>query len=252
MELGARLRNMAVLVVVASAVLPAMADDKRWYVGIGAGQATTDSALFEGRSPPVAMVPESLQISSDKNDAMGRIAVGYRFSDYISVEAMYANYGRSRIDLTFEAQRNGTLTESGTMGTTRKVDGFGADAVFSVPVVDRFKLLGRVGWFSGTTRAEITTNLENTIASGPFFSDRQGGLSRSVRSRNGTPKVGAGVEWSGSPSLSVRLEWEHLDAFGQGFSTFGTDFRHRPLVAADAATGRASMDAWSASILWRF
>jgi opacity protein-like surface antigen len=247
-----KLGKIALACAALGALQAAEAAGERWYIGAGAGRSTTDAELAEGRRPPVPVVPQSSRNAFDRSDAMARIFAGYRFSPHVAIEAGYADYGSTRVETSFTAQRSGTLLEAGTMSATRDVRAFGIDLVGRLPVFDRFAILGRAGWASVKADAEVATNLESTILAGPFFSDGGSGLSRSASSRNDTVKLGAGLEWSPLDTLGVRLEWERLDRTGKPFPAFGTDFRGLPLVATDAATGEASLDAWSVSILWRF
>lgn len=232
---------------------PVRAQDGPWYVAVSFGQAETESSFFSGREPPVRAVRDRTSNTYDHRDSAGHIALGYRVNPNIGIEVGYADYGTTRFDSAFVAQRSGTLLEPGAMGVSRKVRGVGVDLVASIPVLDRLVILARGGWMHAEAEARVTTSLEATVVDGPFFSDGQGGLTRSHKSRGGSARVGAGVEWSVARSLGVRLEWERVLDVGDEFSANGrTTFGGATLLGTDAATGKASLDFWSVGLAWRF
>jgi opacity protein-like surface antigen len=236
------------LALASLAVLPAAAQGSPWYVGISAGGSTTDSGLYDNRELPVrtsapvqARGVFRVNTSFDNKDSALRALVGYRFSPYLSLEGAYADYGTTHTHWTFE-RLNAQLLEGLEMDVDRSVKAFGADLVASIPVLDRLSVLGRAGYFRAETKAETSTPFEPLLVQGPFFSDNEGGRTRSAVSRQGVLHFGLGLAWQFTDNLGTRLEWERLSKVGRKFSS--------PPTASD--TGEANLDAWSIGLVWRF
>ena len=197
------------------------------------------------RTESSAGTPEGTRVSADETDTAFRAGVGYRFTPHVAVEATYTDYGRSRVDSTFVVMHGVSaakvLLEDGALSVERRVKGFGADAVFSIPVGANFSILGRAGVLFAEVKAEAATTIEATLANGPFWSDGQGGLTRSGKSTDAAARFGVGLEWTFSRVLAARLEWERLQAVG-------TSFRD----GDSSPTGEARTDFWSAGVAWRF
>ena len=234
------------------AALPAFAADSPWYIGASLGQAQADGAFLNGNKLPVAILPGSLTVNADDKDTAGKVFGGYRFGRYFAAEVLYADYGNSRVDSAFTAQRTGTLLDAGTASVTRSVKGFGIDLLGGVPVGEQFWIFGRLGWMQAEVESTVSTSLETSIYAGSFFSDTGEGQSRTRKSRDGTVKYGAGVEWSPSRNFGVRLEWERLDDVGDAYPFKGPDLRGFPLYHIDGGTGDGSVDMWSVGVVWRF
>lgn len=114
-------------------------------------------------------------VETDRSDTGLKIHGGYAFTPNFALETGYARLGR------FDSPAGRV-----------KADGYFADAVGTVPLVDRLSAFGRVGVFNG--------KLDSTL---------QG----SERSTN--YKVGAGLQYDLTKNIGVRGEWERyrFDAF---------------------------------------
>ena len=115
--------------------------------------------------------------STDRSDSGGKVYGGYSFSPNFGLELGYASVGKFSSALG-DAEGRGTYL----------------DAVGTLPLGNRFSLLGRVGMFGG--------RFENTAVGG---------------TDSGTNvKFGAGVQYDIDKNLGVRGEWERyrFDSFG--------------------------------------
>jgi len=250
MRLGKSLRLVMSSFVLAA--VPALGAGNGWYVGVSAGQAQADGTFLQGNQLPVAVVAGTLTVSVDDKDTAWKGLAGYRFNPYLAAEFVYADYGSARVDSTFTAQRIGTLLDPGTASVTRSVKGFGIDLLGGLPVVEGIWIFGRLGWVQAEVQSTVSTNLEASLAQGSFFSDSGEGLSRTRKSHNGSAKFGAGVEWSPTNNLGVRLEWERVNEVGDPYEFKGPDLRGFPLYRIDSGTGEGRIDMWSVGIVWRF
>jgi opacity protein-like surface antigen len=215
-----------------------------WYATLGGGQASIDAGSFVSRELPVPVVPDSTRVASGSDGSASRLAIGYRFNPAISVEAGYTSYGRSRIGSTFTVMRGiaaKVLLEPGELSVNRKASAFGADVVASWPLLERLSILGRAGAVLARTSTAAATTVEASIGNGAFFSDGEGGFTRSGKSSDTVLRYGAGLEWAFARDFGARLEWERLGPAGRSFRDGGAD-----------PTGKASLDLWSAGMVWRF
>lgn len=215
-----------------------------WYAAVSGGQGSVDGDELVARELPVAVVPDSMRVSSDSGSSAGRIAFGYRFNPVVAVEGSATTYGRTRIDSSFTVMRGvaaKVLLEPGTLSIDRKASAIGADLVLSWPVMEKLSVTGRAGVSVVQVKTEATTTVEATIGSGPFFSDGQGGLTRSGKTNDTVGRYGVGLEWAFARDLGARLEFEHLNAAGTSFRDGG-----------GTPTGRATTELWSAGLVWRF
>ena len=102
---------------------PISAQAGGFYVGASIGQAEL-SDDFDG-------------LVVDDNSTAYRVVGGWSFNDYFALEGGYHNFG------DFEQ----VFDDLGTPVTVSlSADGFTLGAVGSVPLTDRFSLMGRAGW----------------------------------------------------------------------------------------------------------
>lgn len=85
----------------------------------------------------------------DDKDGGGRVFLGYQFNRYVALEGAYANLG------------NVKLTGPG-VDTETKAEGFDLLGVFTVPLTDRFSLLGKAGAYRLRAATEDPVNGINT------------------------------------------------------------------------------------------
>jgi OOP family OmpA-OmpF porin len=109
--------------------------------------ASADEGLFIAASVGSADLSESFDgFAVDTDSTAYRVAVGWRFNDYLAVDAGYHNFGR--FDQTFDVA--GTLTD-----VSLKADGFTLGGIGSLPLSDRVSLFARAGAFFWDGDAEI-------------------------------------------------------------------------------------------------
>jgi OOP family OmpA-OmpF porin len=89
----------------------------------------------------------------DTSSTAYRITAGWRFSDYLAIEAGYHNFGK--FEQTFDIA--GTPTE-----ISLKADGFTFGGVGSLPLGDRFALFARAGVFFWDGDADINSVTQAT------------------------------------------------------------------------------------------
>jgi OOP family OmpA-OmpF porin len=218
---------------VASTLLPLSAlAAPGWYAGAAGGASRTDSSLARNREAALSNVVE-VRSDYDGEDGAWRAFAGYSFNDSLAVEVSYADLGRQRIDAT---TLGGVPQLPGAYSIDRRVRGFGADLVGTLPLTPRFALLGRAGLFRAHTRSEVA--LSGNIA---FAEGNPDDRARRLESDDTVAHLGAGAQWSFSERVQVRLEWEHY--FGPG-----TSFQR----GQSSNTGSADTDLFMLGAVLRF
>lgn len=116
--------------------------------------AFADSGLILAASVGSAELSEDFDgFDVDASSTAYRLTVGWRFSDYLAVEAGYHNFG------DFDQ----TLDISGTpIDVSLKADGFTFGGVGSLPLGDRFALFARAGAFFWDGDADINNVTQAT------------------------------------------------------------------------------------------
>ncbi len=116
--------------------------------------AFADSGLILAASVGSAELSEDFDgFDVDTSSTAYRLTVGWRFSDYLAVEAGYHNFGD--FDQTFDI--------SGTpIDVSLKADGFTFGGVGSLPLGDRFALFARAGAFFWDGDADINNVTQAT------------------------------------------------------------------------------------------
>ena len=196
----ASLLTMALLAVCASSGVQAQStfNNTGMYVGISAGES---KSKFDNGATAQSLVGAGVTAGALTEDERGnayKAFIGVPLSPNWAVEAGYFDLGRFGFD--------GVTSPAGTvMGTTR-VQGLNLDLVGTLPITERWSLLGRVG----AAYAETKSSFSGTGASG---------VSALPSSKRDTHyKYGFGTEYAFTPALTMRLEGERYqvnDAIGQ-------------------------------------
>ena len=224
-------KSVLAALTLAALSTPALAQTK-WYIGASVGESDTSSDLVANRESTVV---NATVVGSDfeSRDTGLRFFGGYRFSPNVAVELNYADLGQHRV-------RTHILTANpplpGSVTINRQIEGFGADLVLMAPLGPRFTLLGRVGVMRSRLEAEALLD-GNIVFTGGDTSERR----RTVTHTENTMRYGFGGEYSFSPSLGVRAEWERYQKVGKPFEIGGT-----------GTTGEADTDFYSVSLVYRF
>jgi len=155
---------------------PSKAADSGFYVGVGAGQATTEVDDILGTG-----------ISFDETATGYKVFGGYRFFPWFSVEGIYFDGGSPEIKRTLGEDSASLNVE---------VSSLVAATVFALPVGDKFEVFLKPGfaYWDSKTRFRYSS---------PDFTD---GFSEDD---SGTAFfIGAGAEWTnGNAGLRLEYEW---------------------------------------------
>ena len=229
-----RLGKTFLAVALAALVAPAFAEPPRWYAGISGGQSRTSDELVRNReSTLVNVVTSSVRSDFDSTDNAWKVFGGLRFSDMLAVEIDYANLGRHHLTTSFVG---GDPVLPGSITIGRRISGFGADAVLSAPLGERFAVFGRVGAFRSKLEADAT--LEGSVV---FTNGAPGDRQRSVTQNETVAKFGIGGDWWFTRNAALRLEWERYHNIGKAFA-----------IGGSGTTGEADTDVVSLGVMVRF
>ena len=192
--------SLVALAVLVSPILHAqqLVPHTGMYVGISAGESkakfdnptTAQSLLGAGVTPDV--------FSVDQRGNAYKAFVGIPVLPNWAVEAGYFDLGRFGFDAT--------TTPDGTLTGNTRVRGLNLDLVGTLPITERWSLLGRVGAAYAQTR-------------GSFSGTGAGAVGAQLTNHRDTHiKYGFGTQYAFTPALSLRLEGERYrvnDAVGQ-------------------------------------
>lgn len=121
----------AALLTLALLPLNTVAADS-FYLGGSIGSASLDED-FDG-------------LGVDTDSTSYRLVAGWRFNEYFAIEGGYHDFGDFEQDIDI----------NGTPSTVKlSADGFTLGANGSIPIGDKFSLVGRAGWFFWDGNAEI-------------------------------------------------------------------------------------------------
>jgi OOP family OmpA-OmpF porin len=168
------------------------------YMGISAGEskAHIDNARITQGLLGAGFTTDALSV--DQKGTGYKAFVGFPMSPNWAVETGYFDLGRFGFDAS--------TTPAGTLSGSARVRGLNLDLVGTLPITDRWSLLGRVGaayaqtkgTFSGTGAVSVTE---------PSTSKRETNY-----------KYGLGTQYAFTPALTLRLEGERYrvnDSVGQ-------------------------------------
>ncbi len=210
--------NAAAACLAAAALLasPALlAQDAGWYAGgsLGRSGATIDDGRIRAGLGNQGLVVSGM---SERDDDMGyKLFGGYQINRWFGIEASWFDLG--------EAGFTANTTPAGTLTGDVRTRGLGVDLVGTLPLGDRFFVLGRVG----VAHARTSGNFSSTGAvSMPY-------ASTSTSANNTGIKFGAGVGWRFNEAWSLRAEAER--------------FRMR-----DGVGNKGDIDLFSIGVVYRF
>jgi hypothetical protein len=213
------------------AVPPAFAQPApHWYAGVAGGQSRTGHELVSNRESTVVNAT-GVESDFDANDGGWKVFAGWRATGYLSLEASYADLGKSRL-VTRTVSIDGL---PGAVELRRDVTAYALDAVLTAPVGPRFAVFGRAGAARSRLRADAT--LDGGIV---FTNGSPDERSRGVSRDETVAHFGLGAEWR-LPNATLRLEWERFHDVGKAFEIGGT-----------GTTGEADTDLVSLGVLVRF
>lgn len=156
-----------------------------------------DSGLFVAASVGSAELTEDFDgFDVDADSTAYRITIGWRFNDYIAVEAGYHNFGR--FDQTFDIAGTPTYV-------SLKADGFMLGGVASLPLSERWSLFARTGAFFWDGDADINNATQATPADTNLY-------------------LGAGVRLALSERLALTADGSHYDLDDTSSTVFSVGF----------------------------
>jgi len=168
-----------------------------WYFGLGISQInasipdqTTDAInaqLTTANGAAFSVVDE------DKTSTGLKAFFGYSFSRNFAVEGGYAQLGKSKVSMDF---RSG-LNSVGTFDMDYKMTAVFIDVVGTLPLNEKWSLIGRVGVAHGKTSASMNGQPISFAVSNDDKSDTET-----------REKFGAGIDYNVNAKFTVRTEWE--------------------------------------------
>ena len=194
---------LLVLTVLASALAQAQDDTTNTgvYVGIGAGES---KGHFDSRRAAREFGASTNNMTEDHRGASYKAFVGFPLSPFWAVEAGYFDLGRFGY----------SGSPIGSPSANSRTNGLNLDLVGTLPITDRWSLLGRVG----AAYAETKDSYSN---------------GSSQKNRDTHYKFGVGTQYAFTPAVTLRVEGE----------------RYR----IDKILGnRADVDVLSLSLVYRF
>lgn len=163
-------------------------DAPGWYVGGNVGGTRGD---FKNDSINGALAGQGFTVNSTTRDNSStgyKLFGGYQLTPNFALEGGYFDLGRFNY--------GSSTTPAGTFSGNNRVNGLNLDLVGTLPLSDRFSVLGRVG----AAYAQNRTNFASTGFVPPYIVNSR---------RNETnPKIGLGLQYAISDVLAVRAEIE--------------------------------------------
>jgi OmpA-OmpF porin, OOP family len=201
-------------------LVPAVAQ-AGWYVGAGVGSSSFDQSVATDSTLAGAidqLSPDVTNFDVDDSDTGWKVFAGYQFNDYFALEGHYVDFGAVKANAsgTYDGGE-GSFTGSGKVDVT----GFGMSAVGSIPFLEHFAVLAKLGvtrWMADQSGTTFLIDGSDYCASNDC-SANDNGIDVSF---------GAGLAWHITDQISVRAEWE------------------------DFGLGSDSVDLYSASVTWGF
>jgi OOP family OmpA-OmpF porin len=191
--------TLLALAMLASPLLHAQegATNTGMYVGISAGEskAHIDNARITQSLLGAGLVTDSL--TEDRKDTGYKAFVGFPINPYWAVETGYFDLGR----FGFTAN----TTPAGSLTGSARIKGLNLDLVGTLPITDKWSLLGRVGAAYALTK-DTFSGTGAVSVSDPSPSKRETNY-----------KYGFGTQYAFTPALTLRLEAERYrinDAVG--------------------------------------
>lgn len=174
------------------------AQDGGYYYGglsVGKTRAEIDAARITSGLQAAGLATSTMTV--DESNSAYKLFAGYQFNRGLALEAGYFNLGR----FGFKS----TTIPAGTLDGQIKLQGVNLDLVGSLPLGERFSLLGRVG-------AQYAKTRDNFRTSGSVVM-----LNLNPTRNEANIKVGVGVQYAFSRNFMMRAEAERYrvnDAVG--------------------------------------
>ena len=192
--------SLLVLAVLASTGLHAQETfiDNGMYVGISAGQS---KSKFDSGITAQTLLGSGVTAGAMSEDERGnayKAYIGMPINPHWAVEAGYFDLGRFGFDAA--------TTPTGTFSGATRIKGLNLDLVGTLPITERWSLLGRVGAAYAQTKSSFVGTGGGAVGAAP------------TNKRDTHYKYGFGTEYAFTPALTMRLEGERYhvnDAVGE-------------------------------------
>ena len=160
----------------------------------------------------------------DDNDFAWKIYGGYQFWKWISLEAGYADLGEA----DSEGQGSGSPILLGPSDTiSSQVDGWTLAVPFTLPILDRIGLYGKLGGFIWDGEIEVV----------------QVGIATTKISDNGTSFFwGAGLRYPFTEKFGIIIEYERYEDVGESAIN----------IIGGTISAETDIEVYSAGFVWRF
>lgn len=178
----------------------ALAQDSYMYFGLGPGQ--TRGVFNDQRITDAVVAPGGFtdySIATDRRDTGYKLFLGYQLNRYVGFELGYFNLGKYGLA--------NTTTPAGRLAGEIRAQGVNLDVVGTLPVTEKFAVLGRVGAAYARTRAQFAGTGAVTVTD-PNPSRREANM-----------KLGVGMQYAFSDGFMMRVEGEDYrvnDGVGAG------------------------------------
>jgi len=187
----------------ASAQGPGGAAQRNVYVGGAIGLGGYDADLERSKAVIRTTGATTFNVAANATDTMWKGYFGYRVSPHFSLEAGYWNFGKVELSASITAPAAATLQR------TYRADGYGADAVFWLPVNNSWSGLVKAGAMRTSAKASA--------------SDPGAGLTAlpAESANKFNPRWGVGLEYRLTSAAAARIEYENVRKVGDD-AKFGT------------------------------
>lgn len=168
-----------------------------FYVGISAGESRTNIDNVRITQGLLGSGLSTSSLSEDRRDTGYKAFIGMPINPNWAVEAGYFDLGQ------FDFVANTSPT--GSLSGRSRIKGLNLDLVATLPITERWSLLGRAGAAYAQTQSNFSGTGAVTV------------LDPSLRKRETNYKYGVGTQYAFTPALTLRLEAERYrvnDAVG--------------------------------------
>jgi len=185
------LSTMSLAILGLLVALPSSAQDANYpYFGLKVGQAHGKFDLDQVSSSVLSPATRATITSRDDKDTSYGAFFGYQINRYIAVETGFFSLGRFGY--------TASTVPTGSLNGQVRVQGGNLDMVGTLPIGERFSVIGRLGGTYARSRATFTGSGAATNVQG------------NSSSRKVNPEYGIGLQYELSPSFLLRAEAERL------------------------------------------
>jgi OmpA-OmpF porin, OOP family len=206
------MKRSALILLSSALLLPIFANAGQFYISgaIGAGRADFDEEAFDATFEEAGLA--ILESDVDNQHAAWQLQLGYRFTDYIGVEAGFTTLGSFPYKALVDAGGGETLS------FTIDSKGYGIDAVAvgAFPIGQSFEIFGAAG--------AMYTRVSQTLQVGEPFNEELDDFDETSVS----PTFAVGVQWfgrgyDGERRVALRASVQRFMDVGEEDTTGQTD-----------------------------